>query len=216
MNDAVLAAGFPDLPAPGSTPRVLAICVGRGAPIQVGPADRRQTELSGIVKRPVSTLAAPAAVALGPLGLAGDEQVDLTVHGGLDQAVYLYPAEHYAFWRTVRGQAGLPGSLPPGMLGENLLVSGLMETGVYVGDVLQIGEVVLRVTRPRSPCYKFVARMGFAWASKMMIQSGFTGFYCAVVRPGELTAGSEILVSPGERAATIRQGHELKHPAARR
>ena len=129
----------------------------------------------------------------------------------VDKAVYLYPAEHYAFWNTVRGQAGRPEALQPGALGENLLVQGLLEPALWVGDRLRIGEVELRLESARSPCFKFNVRMGFSWASKMMVQSGFTGAYCAVVRPGRLTAGDPIDVLPGDRIVTIEQSHRLRH-----
>ena len=150
-------------------------------------------------------------VGLGPLGLAGDEVVDLTVHGGLDKAVYLYPQEHYAFWQTVRGQAGQHEPLQPGALGENLLIQGLLEPELWVGDRLRIGEVELRVESPRSPCFKFNIRMAFSWASKMMVQSGYTGAYCSVVRQGRVAAGDTIDVLPGDRIITIQESHRLRH-----
>lgn len=198
---------------------LLAVSVGRVAPLFVkdgggepgaGRTATRQV-VSAIRKTPVSTLESPIAVAVGPLGVAGDEQADLTVHGGLDQAVYLYPAEHYEFWHTVRRQAGLNDPLSPGAMGENLTIRGLLEPAVFVGDTLAIGEVRLRVTRPRAPCYKFNARMGMNWAVKMMVQSGFTGFYCEVVRPGILTAGDKVHVSPGDRVVTIETIHRMNH-----
>src|SRR5690606_37749501 len=111
---------------------------------------------------------AQGRVALASLGLEGDEQVDLSVHGGLDKAVYVYPAEHYPFWQTVRAQAGHTAPLSHGGLGENLTVTGLLEPRVWVGDRLRIGEVELVVTQPRSPCYKFNAHLGFSWAARMM------------------------------------------------
>lgn len=187
-------------------PQLLTVSVGRAAPLDARAGDGGvRRVISAIRKTPV-----PGPVTVGALGLDGDEQVDLSVHGGLDKAVYLYPAEHYPFWETVRGQAGLAGALPHGSLGENLTVSGLLEAQAWVGDRLRIGEVELVVTQPRSPCYKFDAHFGFGWASKMMVQSGYTGFYCAVVRPGKLAAGDRIDVLAGERAVSIEQAHRLK------
>ena len=103
-------------------------------------------------------------VAVAPLGLAGDEQADLSVHGGLDKAVYAYPAEHYAFWveaRRAAGVAGIDTALPHGSMGENLTLNGLLESEVWVGDVLRFANCALRVEQPREPCYKFNAAMGF-------------------------------------------------------
>jgi MOSC domain-containing protein YiiM len=172
--------------------------------VSAGDAATRRV-VSAIRKTPVD-----APVAVATLGLDGDEQVDLSVHGGQDKAVYVYPAEHYPFWETVCGQAGRAGPLPHGSLGENLTVSGLLEQRVWVGDRLRVGGAELVVTQPRSPCYKFNAHLGFDWATKMMVQSGYTGFYCAVVRPGEIAAGDEIDVIAGERAVSIEQAHRLK------
>lgn len=194
------------------SPRLLAVCAGQAAPLIAHDGDGRPVPVtSGIVKRAISELSNPAPVVIRPLGVEGDEIVDLTVHGGLDQAVYVYPGEHYPFWQTVRGQAGQADALAPGALGENLLIEGLLEPEIWIGDRLHIGEVELRVQSPRSPCFKFNLRMGFHWASSMMNQSGYTGFYCSVVRQGRLAAGDSIVVLPGDRVVTIEQSHRLRH-----
>ena len=172
--------------------------------------------LSGIGKRGVA-----GRVEVRPLGLAGDEQADPSVHGGLSKAVHAYPSEHYAFWQTVRAQAGLTApepaprdaplaawsgavqALPPGMLGENLTLSGLLEGEVWVGDVLRFPECALAVSEPRFPCFKFNAAMGFKHASKLMAQSAWCGFYLAVRVPGSLAAGERFEVVPGPREVGI-------------
>ena len=141
-----------------------------------------------------------------PLGLLGDEQADLSIHGGLEKAVYAYPSEHYAYWQAARREAGvglIDDSLPHGALGENLILQGLLETGVWAGDVLQFPGCALRVTLPREPCYKFSAVMGFGRASKLMAQTGFCGFYLAVASPGTLSAGDVFEVIPGRRSVSI-------------
>jgi MOSC domain-containing protein YiiM len=100
-----------------------------------------------------------------------------------------------------------------GFMGENLTIEGLRETEVYVGDRLYIGDpasgVVLAITDPRSTCFKFNARMGFKHAAKMMVQSAYTGWYCAVFRPGMVKAGDSILLVEGERAIRIDERHRL-------
>ncbi len=158
-------------------------------------------------------------VAVGPLGLAGDEQADLTVHGGLAKAVYAYPAEHYPFWEQARREAGVPAGadaglldapLPSGALGENLTVEGLHESELWVGDRLLLPDCELVVSEPRQPCYKFVAAMGFARAAKVMAESGFCGFYLRVSRPGTLEAGQAFTLQPGPREVRIDQAFRLK------
>lgn len=155
------------------------------------------TVLSGIRKRPRE-----GAVAVGPIGLDGDEQADPSVHGGPAKAVYAYPVEHYPFWQTVRAQAGVAGwndTLPPGSLGENLTVSGLLEADVCIGDVLRFADCELAVSEPRFPCFKFNAVMGFNQASKLMMQNGWCGFYLAVRSPGRLSAGERFELVHGPR-----------------
>ena len=153
-----------------------------------------------------------------PLGLVGDEQVDLSYHGGLDQAIYAYPVEHLAFWTAQRAQHApslFEAAVEPGMVGENLAISGLLETEVYVGDTLQVGaDVVLRVTRYREPCGKFNAVMGYPQAAKTMIQNAFTGFYLRVITPGYVCAGDVITLNPGPRSlciADMARGKWAKH-----
>ena len=160
-----------------------------------------QSHASGIRKSPRE-----GRVAVAPLGLAGDEQADLTVHGGLSKAVYAYPQEHYAFWQTVRAQAGVAGwnePLAPGALGENLTLQGLLEKDVWVGDVLRFADCELAVSEPRQPCFKFNAVMGFNQAAKLMSQSGWCGFYLAVLKPGSLAVGEAFELVPGPREVNI-------------
>jgi MOSC domain-containing protein YiiM len=178
-------------------PRLLSVNVSSARPLRVG--DR--TVLSAIGKRSVE-----GDVAVQPLGLAGDEQADPSVHGGLDKAVYAYPSEHYAFWKTVRAQAKVSlwdEDLPPGFMGENLTLAGLDETQVWIGDLLRFARCSLAVQAPRQPCFKFNAVMGFNQASKLMVQSGYCGFYLGVRIPGTIAAGEPFELVPGPREVSI-------------
>jgi MOSC domain-containing protein YiiM len=157
--------------------------------------------LSGIVKSPVA-----GPVAVHWLGLDGDEQADHSVHGGPGKAVYAYPQEHAAFWRTVRAQARVSlwdDELAPGFAGENLSLAGLLENQVWIGDTLHFPHCVLAVSEPRLPCFKFNAAMGFAQAVKMMAQSGYCGFYLAVRQAGRIAAGERFELVPGPREIGI-------------
>jgi MOSC domain-containing protein YiiM len=159
--------------------------------------------VSAIGKQPVA-----GPVAVGPLGLAGDEQADQSVHGGQSKAVYLYPVAHHPFWQTVRAQAGVaePGApLAPGLFGENLTVDGLDESQLWIGDQLQGPGCTLVVSEPRNPCYKFNAVMGFPQASSLMNQSGYCGAYLAVLHPGQLQAGDSFSLLPGPREVNLRE-----------
>jgi MOSC domain-containing protein YiiM len=168
--------------------------------------------LSAIDKQPVSRLDQPDRIAVAPLGLAGDEQADPTVHGGLNKAIYAYPHEHYAFWQTVRAQAKVAAwdePVPHGLLGENLTITGLLEADAHVGDLLRFPDCVLAISEPRQPCYKFEARM-FRQASKLMAQSGYCGFYLRVVQTGTIAAGEHYVLEPGLREVSIREYFQLK------
>jgi MOSC domain-containing protein YiiM len=157
--------------------------------------------MSGIVKRSVA-----GPIEVRAMGLAGDEQADLSVHGGLSKAVYAYPVEHYGFWQTVRSQAKAAAwgeVLPPGSMGENLTLQGLLETGVWIGDVLRFADCELAVSEPRFPCFKFNAVMGFNQASKLMVANAWCGFYLAVRVSGTLRAGESFELIPGPREVGI-------------
>ena len=141
-----------------------------------------------------------------PLGIEGDEQADPSVHGGLSKAVYAYPSEHYAFWKTVRAQAQAAlwdDALPFGSLGENLTLQGVVESELWIGDVLRFPACELAVSEPRFPCFKFVAAMGFKHAGKLMVESAWCGAYLAVRVPGTVAAGQAFTLVPGPREVGI-------------
>ena len=161
------------------TMRVLSVNVGLSRPVEW----RDEVVYTGIFKAPVT-----ARVAVKRLNIAGDQQADLTVHGGANKAVYAYPNEHYALWRTE-----LPGvELPWGAFGENLTTEGLLEDTVRIGDHLRIGSTELVVTQPRMPCFKLNVRFGRPDMVKRFLQSGRSGFYLAVLREGDVGAGDAV------------------------
>lgn len=177
-------------------------------------AQARKVHIAGrSILTAIHKMAVSGPVAVKPLGLQGDEQADPSVHGGLDKAIYAYPAEHYAFWREARCQAGvadIDDALPFGSMGENLTLSGVLETDVWVGDVLRFPQCVLRVSQPREPCYKFNAAMGFNTAVKTMGHSGFCGFYLSVDEAGSVQAGESFELVPGPRQLSIPQRFATK------
>lgn len=141
---------------------------------------RRATVTTGIYKEPVA-----GRIMLRRHNLDGDEQADLRVHGGWDKAVYVYPSEHYSFWRKE-----LPGlHLPYGMFGENFTTEGLDESSVHIGDRFRIGSAVVEVTQPRMPCYKLGVRFGRPDMPQRFHASGRCGFYLAVLQEGEVGPG---------------------------
>ena len=137
---------------------------------------------TGIFKEPVA-----GRVRLRTLNLDGDRQADLSVHGGPEKAVYVYPSEHYSFWKRE-----LPDTdLPWGMFGENFTIEGMLETETNIGDRFRIGSAEVMVTQPRMPCYKLGIRFGRTDIIKRFLISERTGFYLSVLKEGEVGVGDE-------------------------
>lgn len=159
---------------------------------------------SAIDKKSISNLATPTPIKITRLGVAGDEQSDLSVHGGIEKAIYVYPIEHYAFWNTLLSrETKKEVNLPLGAFGENFTIQGLLETAVFVGDRMQIGDLEFTVVKLREPCFKFNAKMKYKGAAKAMLQSGTSGWYLRVNQTGVLAAGADIQVLPGQRLTSI-------------
>lgn len=171
--------------------KLLSVSVGRPREIQW----RGETVLTSIFKDPV-----PGRVRVGWLNVEGDEQSDLSVHGGVDKAVYAYPGEHYPLWRE-----DLPGmDLSWAFFGENLTTEGLDERTVHIGDRLRIGSAEFLVTQPRMPCFKLAIRAGRQEIGKLMLQSGRSGFYLSVQQEGEVEAGDPIeVIDVDERGLSV-------------
>lgn len=140
---------------------------------------------SAIAKQP-----AAHPVAIGPLGLAGDAQADLRVHGGHDKAVHLYAWEHYAQWQRELGN--LPLLQAPGAFGENLALTGLDEAGVCLGDHWRAGSAVLEVTQGRQPCWKLNLRFGVPDMSARVQNTLRAGWYCRTRQGGVVQAGDRL------------------------
>jgi len=151
--------------------------------------------MTSIFKAPVS-----GRIRVNRLNLVGDEQSDLTVHGGVDKAVYLYPSEHYEYWREQ-----LPDfPLPWGAFGENFTSEGLLEDAIRIGDRLRIGTAEFAVTQPRMPCFKLGIRFDRADMVKRFLQSGRSGFYLSVSEEGEVTAGDTVtIIARDEHAVSV-------------
>ena len=158
---------------------LLSVQTGRGAPL--GP----DAVPSAFVKT-----ARQGPVAVTRLGLDGDEQADLTVHGGIEKAVYAYAASRYPRWAQEFPE--LAAAFTGGAMGENLTVSGLDESGICVGDIHRVGSALLQVCQPRQPCFKFALRHNNKYLPKAMVRNGFSGWYYRVLRVGQLEAGDAL------------------------
>jgi MOSC domain-containing protein YiiM len=155
-----------------------------------------RTVETGIFKEPVN-----GRVMLRNLNLDGDGQGDLTAHGGLDKAAYVYPFEHYAHWRRELDRS----DFAFGQFGENFTVEGMTEDQVYVGDVFAIGSARVQVTQPRVPCYKLAMKMNAPEFPKLFLASCRVGYYVRVLEAGDVGAGDLV-----ERIATDREGMSVR------
>jgi len=140
---------------------------------------------TGIIKKPIST-----KVTVTELGLEGDAIVDTSVHGGLDQALYLYSQEDYGWWSERLGR-----TLSPGIFGENLTISSFGEAPLTIGDRLHIGDVIIEISAPRTPCFKLAARMGDPGFIKDFVQAARTGAYARVIKTGTIIAGDDVVLT---------------------
>lgn len=187
------------------TLELLAVSVGMPAPL-----GRWQGEpvVSGIRK----TLVVAPTVAVGETNLAGDGQADLTVHGGPDKAVYVYPADHWPWW-----EADAKFTAAPAAFGENLTVEGADEHTVRIGDRFAWGPVVLEVSQPRAPCFKFALLTGREDMGARMTASARTGWYVRVLQTGEApTKGPLVRSHTDEAMPTVRDAFVAAyHPRVR-
>ena len=184
--------------------KLISINAGKVAPLFTNQHPDHAVVMSGIKKNSISNLDQANPVDINLLGVLGDEQADLSVHGGLEKAIYVYPHEHYPFWNELLSrELKTPFDLQPGAMGENFTITGLLEADVFVGDRLQIGDLEFIVTKLREPCFKFNAKMRYKGAAKAMLQSGYCGWYMRVITPGKLMAGSTINLMPGKQETAI-------------
>jgi MOSC domain-containing protein YiiM len=161
----------------------------------------REIEWKGkVVRTSIFKTPVQGRVRVGKFNLDGDQQSDLSVHGGIEKAVYAYPSEHYPFWREeLAGR-----DLRWGAFGENFTTEGLLEETVRIGDRLRVGSAEFAVTQPRMPCFKLGIRFDRLDIVKRFLQSGRAGFYFAVVIEGEVAAGDSIdLLARDENGITV-------------
>jgi MOSC domain-containing protein YiiM len=187
LRDSVTSPGAKNMQTP-SDMRVVSVNVGLPREVQW----KGRSVSTGIFKEPVA-----GRIAIHRLNLAGDRQADLSVHGGPEKAIYVYPAEYYPSWRMELPKMEIPWS----MFGENLTVEGLREDSVHIGDQFRAGSALVMVTQPRMPCYKLGIKFGRDDILKRFLQSGRTGFYLSVLEEGDVAAGDAITLVKQDRHA---------------
>ena len=157
---------------------ITAVHVGKIAPLHGDGA------LTAFIKSPVA-----GSIAVHRLGIEGDQQANLRVHGGPEKAIYGYPVSGYAGWRAEF--PAMADRFGPGAMGENLAVAGLDEDSVHIGDIIRAGTALLQVAQIREPCATFAAVLGTAKIVRAMSKSGRCGWYYRVLEAGVLAAGDD-------------------------
>ena len=158
---------------------------------------------TGIFKEPVA-----GRTMMRRLNLDGDGQGDPSVHGGIHKAVYVYPIEHYNYWKGELDRD----DLTYGKFGENLTVEDMLEDTVHIGDVFRIGEALVEVSQPRVPCFKLGIKMRDPQIVKPFLRSERVGFYVRVLEEGEVGAGDAIeRTKVGEGQMTVKEIVHLRH-----
>lgn len=181
---------------------VLAVSV--AGPAVIGHLPNGKPVHSGIRKQRVTA----DTIVVGTTNLAGDRQADLTVHGGVDKAIYAYPSEHLPVWTA---ELGLSEPLGPNAFGENLTTRGMVETEICIGDIYKWGTALVQVSQPRGPCYKLEMALGLPEFIDTFVQSGRSGWYLRVLQEGEApVAGSMELVDRHPVGLTVWEANHAR------
>lgn len=178
--------------------------------IQVGTPKTVSSDFTtAIFKQPVN-----GPIYLSKDNLTGDKQADLSVHGGPDKAINVYPVEHYDYWRQRTGilfkkRIHLP-TPANGAFGENFTVSGLLEDNIFIGDIFKIGEVIVQVTQPRQPCWKLARKFNQPKLPFWVHDTNRTGWYFRVLETGSVESNTAIeLVESGCKEWSVAKANQL-------
>jgi MOSC domain-containing protein YiiM len=199
----------PTSPTPAAALRVIAIHAGPiqsiGTPDAPNAYDRPWS--TAFFKSPITS-----PIRVTPLGLTGDDQANKKYHGGPDQALLAYSAEHYPAWCQDLGRA----DFGPGGFAENLTITGQSEASVCLGDTYQVGpEVIVQVTAPRAPCSKIDRRWKLDGLSKRVGETQRTGWYLRVIKEGQIAPGDAVVLlarpHPALTIAATLTAHDRRH-----
>ena len=158
--------------------------------------------LTGICKIPVS-----GPLLLNKLGFDGDGVGDMKHHGGPDKAVCVYSTDHYPYWQEIMGM-----KLPVAAFGENLSVANLREDDICIGDIFELGTALVQVSQPRQPCRTLAARYARDDMIRLVVDSGYTGFYLRVLIGGQVEKGNTLILKERDpRRITIAFANHTYH-----
>jgi MOSC domain-containing protein YiiM len=184
---------------PNIAGEIVAISVGKPQHVSY----KGQEIHTAIYKKPIT-----GPVKVSSLNIAGDEQANLEFHGGVDKAINVYSYDRYPYWEEELGK-----SLEISSFGENLTVKGMREEDVCIGDIYEIGDILVQVSEPRVPCGKLSMRMEEDTMVSRVHANGYSGFYFRVLREG--TIGGEDatirLVERHPKGITLEQANHIRY-----
>ena len=158
-------------------------------------------EQTGIFKYPTDE-----PLFLSKMDVLKDTVIDREHHAGINKACYLFPSDHYPYWKGMYPELNWDW----GMFGENLTVEGLDESIMRIGDIYKIGNAIVQVSQPREPCYKLGVRFGNAKILKEFIDYGSSGTYVRILEEGEVKNGDElILQEKSENTLTVKECFQI-------
>jgi MOSC domain-containing protein YiiM len=155
---------------------------------------------------------APGPLEVSGVNVRGDQQADLSVHGGVDKAVYAYSLEDTAWWERELGR-----SLGPGAFGENLSLRDADVNAARIGERWAIGSTILEVRQPRLPCFKLGLRHSDPLLPRKFARAGRPGAYLAIIQPGVIAPGDrvEVLERPNHEVTVALVAHIYLHDHSR-
>src|SRR5210317_2201884 len=157
--------------------------------------------VTGIYKKPTTT-----PIYLGKDDVKHDEVTDRKYHGGEFKACYLFSVNHYSYWKNLYPNL----EWNWGMFGENLTISGLDETQLFIGDIYKVGDALLQITQPREPCFKLGIKFGSQNILKQFIEHGYSGTYVRVLKEGFVKAGDILeLLEQNRNSLSVYQFNSL-------
>lgn len=134
-------------------------------------------------------------------GLDDDEVANKQAHGGPDKAVLAWSVGNYPLWIADHPQHAA--QFAAGAFGENLLIKGLSEESVCIGDRWRVGDALLEICQPRRPCATVAHWFNDPAMLKAMVQTRRTGWYLRVLEEGFIEPGEIIVEASTDTRWTV-------------
>lgn len=154
---------------------------------QRGVIDQISSSTGGVPKTAIES------AEVGIRGIAGDVQAARVHHGRPWQALCLWARE------VIDAFAADGHPIQPGSAGENVTVSGIDWSTLRGGTIIDLGAVRCQLSAPAAPCRKNARWFTDGDFSRMdhALHPEAGRWYASVLRPGTISPGDVVIVSPG-------------------